>query len=333
MTDDRRSGKLRVAAYGGAALVAVAILLAVTSGALPAVLRLALPDSSASPRPIAVTPSEVPRAPPDPVRAEVTAGGVTVELELSQGVMPLGERLWATVRIRNENAEPVIWYSDGCAYPAYVWTFVDVPPQRPGRNWNAAAAEFKEQALLGGLLPQAEPEQVGFVPEDRVDRHGDFGCTLGLLTHQLEPGGELEYRAAWDASAVRAVPVPPGIYRVTAVFGHAGVVSQAQEAGREELNPFRVEAEIDLTVKRGAREIRLSPGEAVDVALANPQFAQQVGAAFAQGSFCCGTSVRFVNGVYEVSVGRVTRGPTIQTAVVTIDPASGEVAGFRVVED
>jgi hypothetical protein len=210
-------------------------------------------------------PAGPPAVPPDGPSVTATRDGLVVTLQLERAPLSAGKRVWAKVTVSNGAAVVRHYQGGGCDFLAslQVNTAAAVKPE-PGRDWDGPAGFFK------GLVWTPGPaEATAFFMDERfVDRGGRIACTADLGVNEIKPGERLEMKAAWDGE-VSGVVAAAGPARVIASFPYLGPAGGADMLGRP---PQPIEAALDVEVVDAGVRL-LSPGQAIDAALANPGFA------------------------------------------------------------
>ena len=284
-----------------AALVLVPFLLAACGG-------------TASPSPVPGSPD--PGSPePQPI-AVAHHDGVRVTLSLDGAPLLSGQRSWATVTVENLLPVAILWQGGGCDFVATITASLD-PPVRPdpGRAWDGLAARFKELAG-GGVDPLAV---TAFMDERFVDK-GQVACTADLRINELEPGGRLVMRAAWDGEA-GGVPVGARRTTITASFPYMGPKAGGDPFAAE-LRP--IESKLQVAVVDGGVH-RVSPAQAIDAALGDARFAQWL----ASSDFATwqGVGIEVDGGSYGVGLTVLVNGAPV-TGKAIVDRGSGLVTDF-----
>lgn len=185
-------------------------------------------------------------------------------------MLPGGDRTLALVIVRNTTSEVRWWQGGGCDFVASITvaTAAAVAPVA-GMSWNGIAGQFKN-LLLSVPAPSSDGEFV----DERFAEPTHLACTADLRVNKLPAGQQLEMRAVWNGEINGAVAAP-GPARVTASFPYLGLATgQAPHADQ----PQPIAAAIDVTVGDTGIHL-LSPGQAVDAALRNPEFAAWLAAA------------------------------------------------------
>lgn len=279
-----------------------------------------------SPLPVRSPSPQVP-APPPPRTLE--REGVRVTLTLDRHTYAPGEIVWAHVRVENTNAHPVIWRAGGCGYPATA--AASVPGlQRPGRDWPGALGAYKQQVLEG----HRSWGRTGFMEQQALlrvlGRGSGTACPAVALEERLAAGGVLEVTLGWDGGLVS--PFAPDLDRVRAPEGPVTVVASFPLGGFEDPSSIEVATTVELT---GGPPALVSPGEAVDTALAEPRFARWLAPRLGgEGYFVSGLS--FGNGHWVLGGGHKWTSDDEppawfypNEAAVVIEPTSGTVVEVR----
>jgi hypothetical protein len=227
------------------------------------------PSADASP----TNPTPVPtmaQRPGQLISATAEEDGIRVTLELDRARIAYGERVWSDVAVANTGTDDVYWgHSGTCVFAAGVTVITQVPFEfGSGRSdWGGEPGVLKSTTLSPEATTWAPGDAVAwFTPEGWVDFVGNMGCTTDLVIDVVPPGGELTYRAAWDADGPHGVPMRPGDYRVEAVFTYMGRGATAEPIDRQ-----AVRVDLPLTVDSPDVDY-LGPGEAVDRVLESQDF-------------------------------------------------------------
>lgn len=206
----------------------------------------------------------VPNAAPPPVTA--ARDGLLVTLAVDRASLPAADRAWVSVTVENRSSEVRLWQGGGCNPLAYISiTTATAATPEPGRNWSGLAGTFKQL-----IAPASQASDSGsFMDERFIDQIG-VACTADLRVNEISAGQRLQMKAAWDGE-VQGVAAPAGPARIVASFPYLG------PAGKPDA-PQPIEATIGVdVVDQGVR--LLSPGQAIDAALGNPDFAAWLAAA------------------------------------------------------
>jgi hypothetical protein len=214
--------------------------------------------------------SSVPPPVAGPVETvEVDRVRVSLAVELAE--LPIAGRTWAAVTIENLGPGIVLWQGGGCEIPAQVVIDLAGPVQAAaGQEWTGIARQFKD--LL--WRPSAPSDQASFQDERLIDAGQPVGCPANLAVNELAPGETIRTRAAWDGDVAGAA-APAGLATIRAAFPYMGPKRPGADPFAAPLRPIEVSASVAV-VDRGLGLV--SPGQAIDAALADDRFARRVSA-------------------------------------------------------
>ncbi len=204
---------------------------------------------------------------PVPVTATGTTDGVTLRLDLDRATLKVGEVVWATITIENTNDKPIRWVGGGCNVPGRVTANVPALSEY-GHNWDYPFAELKKRLAL-----VSSPGYLPFLDQDAWDKRAQGGraCTADIRVNELAGHGQLVSRHAWDGT-IGGAPAPNGDVKVTGSLDMDDIVRMVGSG---------VSASVTLPLSGGAAT-RVSPGQAIDAAFADPRVASWVRARFVQ---------------------------------------------------
>lgn len=209
-----------------------------------------------------------------PITATAAENGIRVTLGLDRDRIAYGERVWADVTVVNTGSDDVFWgHSGTCIFAAEVSVITQAAMEAgTGRSdWSGELGVLKSVTVLYDTTDRATGDAVaGFTPEGWVDVVANMGCTTDLVIDAVPPGGQLTYRAAWDAEGSHDVPMPPGDYVVEATFFYMGR-GAPPEVAQGPLDNEAVRVDLPLLVDSPDVDY-LGPGEAVDRVLENQGF-------------------------------------------------------------
>jgi hypothetical protein len=208
--------------------------------------------------------SVVPEVSLPPVTA--ARDGLLVTLAVERASLPAAARTWVSVSVINTSNEVRMWQGGGCNFLAdiRIETATAVTPEL-GRVWKGLPGRFKQ--LVGP--PTQASNRGSFIDERFVDQSG-VACPADLRVNVISAGQRLQMKAAWDGE-IEGVVAPSGPARIVASFPYLG------PAGKPDA-PQPIEATMGVDViDQGVR--LLSPGEAIDAALGNRDFADFLAAA------------------------------------------------------
>jgi len=296
-------------------------------GAAAVLLAAGCAAQTASPSASDVSfPSIAPTPSAEPVVADVTRDGVRVTLTL-EGPPRSGAPSWADLRIENQGQAAVRWAGGGCGDPGGIG--IDVRAAfDPGHDWPGRLGRFKTLAM-GLANPRFEnPASAGYVEASKFGH--DVACPASLRIEQLPVGAALSMRAGWDG-LIQGVAAPVGPATVSGAFPFIGIQGQV---ANDAFDTKAIMATIETTVIDGGGggggvggPAPLSPGLAIDAALADPQFAAWVEAA-AENTWI-NPSVELANGVWDVGLFRLGDGAQRDMlGSVKVNPA-GAIVGRR----
>jgi hypothetical protein len=223
------------------------------------------PSASASSTPTPPPPS----VPPDLVRVAVKErDDIRVEVELQRNPLPAGEPSWVKVRVTNQGRTDVTWFHGGCAEPVFVQGVSKVAWSM-GEEQQAQAAMFKTYALGGHIAAAPDPHGVlSFVPKSHLNT-GPTGCADVGITEKIKPG-ETVRATRWWAGVTdlnRALPAAgPVTFRAFADYYWRGKEPTS-------IPDKSIKLRLDAWIVSDAAAARLSPAQAVDAALSDPDFA------------------------------------------------------------
>jgi len=208
--------------------------------------------------------NSVPDTSPPPATA--ARDGLLVTLAVERASLPAAARTWVSIDVTNTSNVVRMWQGGGCNFLAdiRIETATAVTPEL-GRVWKGLAGRFKQ--LIG---PPTQASSSGSFIDERFVDQSRIACTADLRVNEISAGQRLQMKAAWDGE-IEGVVAPPGPARIVASFPYLGL------AGKPDA-PQPIEATIGVEVMdKGVR--LLSPGQAIDSALGNPDFAAFLAAA------------------------------------------------------
>lgn len=214
--------------------------------------------------PVVAQPSPPPAT---PITASVEDQGIRLTITLDRESTVYGQRVMATATIENIGSDSLYWgHSGTCVHPAEIMARPDDPNrlERGREDWPGDEGNLKLVALEGR---QGDDDPVyGFMPEEWLDREGNFGCTTDLRVSELPAGESLVQQRGWDTLGLHRMPPSPGSYTVETTFAFMSRgVEPSSEAG---VDDFSVQVAVPLIVL-GPEIDYVSPGEAVDALLSD----------------------------------------------------------------
>jgi hypothetical protein len=249
--------------------------------------------------------------------ASTEADGIRITLRLDQTGTSFGERVWADVTVENIGSDVVHWgHSGSCAWPAGVQLTTDAVLPGYGAEWPGEAGILKRITI-----DDPDVWLFGFVPEAMVDFEGNWGCTSDLVPDEILPGERLSHRFAWDTVGINGMPPPGGRYVAESVFAYQGRGDVDGDA-----DPFRkrVGVQVSLDVEGPSREY-VSPGEAVDLLLADETFIQLL--ADNPRTQWNSSTLRWVAESWQLEIAQEV---PYDPLVATVDAITGAVSGVEV---
>ena len=207
-------------------------------------------------------------APPTKVGTIGEENGVRLRIELDEPTLTAGVPAGAMITITNTGADLVTWAVDGCRVIADLRGSAGT--WRPGRDWDEPDAARVKARML-------EARQAGdgiairFLPDDLAAGVGpglaDIGCRDVAVILRLEPGESMTQHQVWPGLVDATWAPPPS--------GPVALIGRIAELRRGEADAqvgFLVSAELRTTIDGPDRSPKVHPGEAIDVALDDPEF-------------------------------------------------------------
>lgn len=242
----------------------------------------ASPGPAASQSPTVPTPvPTMAQRPGTPITATSEEDGIRVTLGLDRDRIAYGERVWADVTVVNSGTDDVYWsHALNCDFAASVSVITPIPLElQYGRtDWHGEIGVLKNVTVGNDATSPGDPAAY-FTPEAWIDSVGGRGCVTMSVTDVLPPGGQLIYRAAWDADGPYSVPIrhygvpiPPGDYLVDATFAY---MTRGAPPDVEPIDNKTVKVDLPLTVDSPEVDY-LGPGEAFDRVLQSRDFLDQL---------------------------------------------------------
>ena len=258
-------------------VVVIAAVLLASCGGSPTNIETPAGTTAALPTPVAsATPHEAPAQAPRPSEppygslrpsATIERDGVRIKVALPYNPIRAGSKLVLTTTIKNTGADTLNWQVNGCGVNAYV-TGVSEARWRPGTGTTdpllKGHAEFlrKEVSLDTPIRLRFEPASLSGSVEE--------GCADLAITRSLKPGASRSEELVWDGQAASLLGPPPSSpLEITATFDYWWRGSATKDNHRRE-KPIVVT--LGSWVIDGPAPAFLSPGEAIDAALADPVF-------------------------------------------------------------
>lgn len=336
---DRRWHRARLWASGGL------LILLVGCGGGPTIVDEPAGSVAPSPAPTTIAnagatapaPSGSPRSTPAPtpgpsepeeslpMRASVERDGVRITINLWGDRLRAGQREVLTTTIKNTGHDTLRWMVDGCGVDVGIAVALPEARLRPGTRTvepllKAYAHWLRDEVRL------EQPIRLRFEPGTLLGLV-DVGCADLGIGRSLKPGASLSEDLVWDGQAAGQLGPPPnGPAVITATFDYwwRGGIRDGDVA-REKPIVVRLESR----VVGGPGQAFLSPGEAIDAALADPEFGAWVTTQILSGS---SGFVRYDPTANVWIVGLVhqqDKAPYQWLHAALVDPLSGEVLAIR----
>jgi hypothetical protein len=263
-----RSARLRNAGAGsiigvGAAIVLVAVLIGSFSGR---------PAAVPTPPAKSIAPSATPsKSAAMTLTAQDT--GLSHSASLDRTTVEPGGTVTVAVRIHNGRTTAA-GYLAQCPGSVVMTTSLPLPLEPVGAGWTGTKAAFKAAALGGTNIGGESDISIGSGVYSVTCQPGQSAL------HTLGPGETIDSRLVWSANLVEGIPALPGEVPFTiTLMGPTGYPPLAPTLppgalpGLDILGPdasmLHVSGSIEIA---GEAPKLLSKGQAIDAALANPQF-------------------------------------------------------------
>jgi hypothetical protein len=283
----------------------------------------ARPTSPGIASPGVASPDPADPPPLDPGRpVEATGGrdGVRVVLHLEHDRLSAGGTQRARILVSNEGPGTAYWEGTECQLVSAMQVEPPpAPPERPGRAWDGDFGVLKSISLQG-------PGVATFMIPDALAR-GELsqGCDAVGAIGEIPAGGVLAIDAGWPALTLYGAPAPPGAYRARLPFPYLGRGPFPPAFGEGPAVP-PIDVELPFTVA-GAVLAGISPGEAIDAALADGRFGGWL--ASIDRRRWSSSHLRFVDGTWQLGFTYDAQEGAGRTAEVRVHPASGAVLEVR----
>jgi hypothetical protein len=251
---------------------------------------------------------------PAETTATTFADGIRLTIELDRVPLMPGVESWATMTVTNEGADTLRYGVDGCDIPIFAQP---VPSGflLEGGSQERPAAAFKADALRDVGLPAAGR----FTAEHLIGR--DVACADYYMPKRIEPGRSIRQRALWEPAADGMTPDFP--VEIVASYRY----EWRGEGEGPERDPV-ITATLSSAVIGGMPWPWLTPAEALDVALDDPEFAAWV-ADVPTGQPPWSAEVQFDTEAQTWVVQAFRELPVGWIAQLTIDATTGEIIGRR----
>jgi hypothetical protein len=194
--------------------------------------------------------------------------GVRIEIALATNPMRAGNKMLLTTTIKNTGTDTLNWNVNGCGVNTYV-TGVSDATWRPGPGTTdpllKGHAEFlRSEVDLDTLIRlRFEPGWLSGSVEE--------GCADLAIRRSLKPGASRSQELVWNGQAASLLGPPPSSpVEIEATFDYWWRGSETDNNADRPEKPIVVT--LDSWVVKGPEPAFLSPGEAIDAALADPVF-------------------------------------------------------------
>ncbi len=197
--------------------------------------------------------------------------GIRVRITIDDNHLVAGEPMWVHTKVKNTRDTPVFYGTDACKVSIELRGQMLDQEWRSGTPADEAAIEaagrerghdLKWRALNWSRVGD-ETIHLDLIPEKAIGIW-HFGCDSVGITHRIPPGGVVEQRLYWDGLAGdRMAPPPDGMARISGSFTPGRIDGPRREP---------IEVTLDVPLTGGLESGRLHPMEALDAALADPDF-------------------------------------------------------------
>lgn len=203
---------------------------------------------------------------PTVLKARTKVDGVVITMAVETSRISATHPTWVLTTLENVGNNVLHWVTDGCATHVYVGGATAL-------SWTRGAAQAGPFKTFKDWLLDLAPGGSGFpialktTPEPFVGR-GDYGCADVGVGHSLKPGRRIDARTLLEGIEPRGFGlVPSGPIELRATFGFWRRGSEDVDTTHHD--DIVVTLPVELTDGRDPR--LLSPGQAVDAALASPE--------------------------------------------------------------
>lgn len=287
------------------------------------------PAATPFPDPVWTRPSPgvepVPPEGPLALSASAERDGVRITITLDRDPVPAGEPTWVTTELTNIGADDLIYAGDGCGPRIHVGGSMPDIGWRPGLEWPGKAGDYKEwgidrRDLTDGVI------HIGFVPAGFVEQGleaGEYGCADLMNVKRLAPGATAKNRERWSGLTMRTyAPPPTGLVTIQGTFHFYW---REAEGERDPPRAFerRITVDLDAWVIGVEEPPIVHPAEAIDIALADPEFsAWLLRRPFRNGADFV---VKYDSRARTWHVGLLSYYPRERTRAAVIDAVTGEL--------
>ncbi|HJP89140.1 MAG TPA: hypothetical protein VJ850_08915 [Candidatus Limnocylindrales bacterium] len=204
--------------------------------------------------------------------ASAKVSDVLVEIEMQRNPMPAGDVSWVKAKLTNVGSGDLHWLHDGCATIVGLGGLSEVG-WPIGITHDEQLQMFKVYAFGTNHLDPPPVAYASFVPKDMLGR-GGYGCADIGITETIHPGETRSETRWWSGYDSRSGFLPPGGPLTLKV--RADLLWRGKEPGDIVHDGIRVDFEVPAWVTPKDGLARPSPGEIIDAALADADFAAYV---------------------------------------------------------
>lgn len=277
------------------------------------------PATTAGPTHTAMPIATPARTPPADLGTEIVAErddlGLRMTVRFERNPMPAGEVSEVDTEIRNIGKHDVLWTHDGCGEAVGVNGTMSDVKWPLGAEQAGIAREYKRMALYkwdGSIY-------LSFVFKSLLGK-GGYGCADSAVGERIAPHESIKQQLFWDGfSGQNWIPAPSGAVDIRLWAGYYS------RPGQPDDGPWIVEQKAFAWVSADPQPALLSPAEAIDKALAVPEFITWL------GNLDLGNGnepyVLFNGSEGRWEVGTVIWNPTGQLHLILIDGATGDFLG------
>ena len=227
--------------------------------------------TSAAPASPAAPPQTLAPASTQPSAAETTFADEADRLRLTAQFDRLevegGGSVLVRLNLQNGRSEPVT-FEEPCGPPTMA-VAVTIPSEPVGKEWDGIAREFKTYALEQSQGTPMESSIRNPPPTFAKPQpcHAATTDEAGLTTSSLSAGATYETVLTWSAELVKGIAATPGQVPFTIQVRH-----NLEPAGNGLITYDMLEVKGTIAIVEGGASA-ISPGEALDAALGDEQFA------------------------------------------------------------
>lgn len=319
---------LLVAACGGAtatldptATMTPSGRLTVDPTALPS--PAATPTSSPRPTPAPTPGPSEPEQESLPTSASTERDGVRITVKVAANPLYAGSRLGVETTVTNTGRETLHWTVDGCGVDVSATGDLTGAEWRPS-SLNVDATLERYRDWLREEAHVDTPIRLQFVP-GWLSGMRRYGCADIGIGRSLKPGKSRMDSLVWDGQAAGRLGLPPtSPATITATFDYW---HRGNDDEGEDNEPIKVT--LDAWVIGGRDPSYLSPAEAIDAALADPEFADWlVVQPFRNGRDAIAEYDR-ETGLWVIGLIAYREDQDALLHAAFVDPVTGEIVAIR----